>query len=150
AVPLASSPTVAANFEAAVCKVFDGGGCADADGGEQAPHETTPEQTDPNDEVPRCMVSREQEEGSGSGSGGIVELGGGWQLREEVNSDGSVNLTLTSEFEGGVGPKFLDVKKGDSSVKGTADVNIGYQQGDTWKVDNQEEADRLRQELEDW
>src|SRR5690606_10079238 len=101
-------------------------------------------------EVPTCMVSREEEAGSGSGSGGIFEIGGGWMLREDVNSDGSISLTLISEFEGSVGPKMLDVKKGDNSAKAKAEVNIGYQQGDTWKVDNQEEADRLRQELEDW
>lgn len=149
AVPLASSPTVSSNFEAAVCSIF-GGGCEQSGGGEQNPEETTPEMTDPNDEVPTCMVSREEEAGSGSGSGGIFEIGGGWMLREDVNSDGSISLTLISEFEGSVGPKMLDVKKGDNSAKAKAEVNIGYQQGDTWKVDNQEEADRLRQELEDW
>lgn len=149
AVPLASSPTVTAKFEAAVCSIFDGG-CEQSPGEQQPPQETTPEQTDPNDAVPTCMVSREEEAGSGSGSAGIVELGGGWKLRQDVNSDGTISLTLVSEFEGSVGPKFLDVKKGDDSATGKAEVNIGYQQGDTWKVDNQEEADRLRQELEDW
>lgn len=149
AVPLASSPTVSAKFDAAVCNIFNGG-CEQPGGSEQNPEETTPEMTDPNDEVPTCTVSREEESGSGSGSGGIFEVGGGWKLREDVNSDGSISLTLVSEFEGSVGPKFLDVKKGDDSATGKAEVNIGYQQGDTWKVDNQEEADRLRQELEDW
>ncbi|SMY11836.1 hypothetical protein [Brevibacterium jeotgali] len=150
AVPLASSPAVASEFEAAVCKVFQQGDCGGGDGEAQTPDPTDPEQTDPNDEPPTCMVSREQESGSGSGSGGIIELGGGWQLREEHNSDGTISLTLQSEYEGSVGPKFLDVKSGENSAKGKAELKIGYQQGDTWKVDNAKDAVTLKEQLRDW
>lgn len=149
AVPLASSPTVAQNFEAAVCNIF-GGGCEGGDGGEQTPEETTPEIVDPNDEVPTCMVSREEEAGSGSAEAGIVEIGGGWKLRQDTNSDGSISLTLISAYDGSVGPKIPGAESGNMELKGDVEVSIGYEQGDTWRVDNQEEADRLRQELEDW
>ena len=152
AVPVSSQPTVTKGFQDGICNIFGGecGGEGSGEGGESAP-----EAQNPNDAVPACTVSRASQSGSITGKAGVWELGGGWALQHDVNSEGKHTMTLTSAVEGGAG-KGVDV---GTEIKGTdaeaaleaeAKINIGFEQGDTWEVDNEAEAGDLEEQLRDW
>lgn len=153
AVPLSAQSTVSAEFKSAICKIF-GGEC----GGSNDPGssgDSAPEAQNPNDAVPACTVSRTSESSDIKGEVGLWELGGGWALQHDTNSEGKHTLRLTSSAEGGWGKDFeagKEVKGGKAKLKGKAEakVNIGFEQGDTWEVDNDAEAAALEKQLRDW
>ena len=153
AVPVSTQSTVTNGFKDAVCKIF-GMGCEGAgDPGNNG--NSAPEAQNPNDAVPACTVSRTSESGNIKGKAGLWELGGGWALQHDTNSEGKHILRLTSSAEGGFGREFKagkEVKGGKAEMKGKAEakVNIGFEQGDTWEVDNDAEAAALEKQLRDW
>lgn len=120
-----------------------------------APTPTTPPSTNPplDPKPPKCRVSRKSEKVNGVVKIGIFKFGENAGFVETVYSDGTVTYTVTDGatigLETGFGGKF-DIGK----VKAGAKVDFGgglkFDYGSTWTFANQDEADAMRTQLDDY
>ncbi|WP_295689442.1 hypothetical protein [uncultured Brevibacterium sp.] len=145
-VPVATQPQVTEDFEAAVCRIFsENGGSGDCGGSERP--EAAPEQSEnPNDLPPTCLVSTTTENSSAKLDIKFVTIEGGYQIKIEEMSDGTLKYTLVGEGE--VGAKLSTPTEG---AEASAGINGGLSLGDTWIVDpNSEDAAALEQQIRDY